>query len=112
MALIKDQTSDKVWLDCYRKRAAFYVNGYRILCLLTVHPGMIFVNKKKLTPNFFLVCFISILYMFRTAMCPSTGELLYQCDTWFMSLCVGAYAPAYQTVIYTESHKPGVALIH
>jgi len=26
--------------------------------------------------------------MFRAVMCPSSGELLYQCDTWFMSLCV------------------------
>ena len=26
--------------------------------------------------------------MFRAAMCPSSGELLYQCDTWFTSLCV------------------------
>jgi len=26
--------------------------------------------------------------MFRVAMCPSLGELLYQCDIWFMSLCV------------------------
>ena len=32
--------------------------------------------------------FISILYMFWAAMCPSSGELLYQCDIWFMSLCV------------------------
>jgi len=32
--------------------------------------------------------FISILYMFRAAMCPSSGELLYQFDTCFMSLCV------------------------
>jgi len=32
--------------------------------------------------------FISILYMFRAAMCPSSGEILYQSDTWFMSLCV------------------------
>jgi len=32
--------------------------------------------------------FISILYMFRAAMCPSSGELLYQCDTWFMPLSV------------------------
>ena len=32
--------------------------------------------------------FISILYVFQAAMCPSSGELLYQCDTWFMSLCV------------------------
>jgi len=26
--------------------------------------------------------------MFRAAMCPLSGELLYHCDTWFMSLCV------------------------
>jgi len=26
--------------------------------------------------------------MFRAAMCPSSGELSYQCDSWFMSLCV------------------------
>jgi len=33
--------------------------------------------------------FISILYMFWAAMGPSSGELLYQCDTWFTSLCAG-----------------------
>ena len=32
--------------------------------------------------------FIPILYMFRAAMCPLSGELLYRCDTWFMALCV------------------------
>jgi len=32
--------------------------------------------------------FIPILYMFRAAVCPSSGELLYQCDTWFISICV------------------------
>ena len=36
----------------------------------------------------FSCTFISILRMFRAAMCPSSGELLYQCDAWFMSLCV------------------------
>jgi len=36
----------------------------------------------------FACTFISILYMFRAAMCPSSGELLYQCDTWCMSPCV------------------------
>ena len=35
----------------------------------------------------FSFIFISILYMFRAAMCPSSGQLLYQCDTWYMSLC-------------------------
>ena len=36
----------------------------------------------------FSCMFISILYMFRAAMCPSSGELLYQRDTCFVSLCV------------------------
>ena len=36
----------------------------------------------------FLCMFICILYMFRAAMCPSSGELVYQCNTWFMSLCI------------------------
>jgi len=31
--------------------------------------------------------FIFILYKFQAAMCLSSGELFYQCDTWFMSLC-------------------------
>jgi len=31
--------------------------------------------------------FISILYMFQAAMCPSSGEL-YQYDIWYMSLCI------------------------
>jgi len=43
--------------------------------------------KKPTWRTIFHVC-ISILYMFRTAMCSSSEELLYQCDTWFMSLYV------------------------
>jgi len=72
-------------------RREFYV-------LLTVHPGMILVNNQ-FDAQFFSCMFISILYMFRAAMCPSSGELLYQVDR------------AYQTVIYTEWYKPGVELI-
>jgi len=52
-----------------------------------MHPGMTIVNNQ-LDEQFFSCMFISILYMFRVAMCPSSGELLYQCDIWFMSLCV------------------------
>ena len=36
----------------------------------------------------FSCMFISILSMFRAAMCPSSGELFYDGDIWFMSLCV------------------------
>ena len=43
--------------------------------------------QEHMTQNFSYM-FISILYMFRAAICPSSGEVLYQCDTWFMSLCV------------------------
>jgi len=32
--------------------------------------------------------FISNLYLFRAAVCPSSGELSYQRDIWFTSLCV------------------------
>jgi len=53
---------------------------------LTVHPGTILVNNQL--EQFFTCMFISILYISRAAMCSSSGELLYQCDTWFMSLCV------------------------
>jgi len=55
--------------------------------LLTVRASIIFVNKPTWCTNFSCM-FISILYMFRAAMYPSWRELLYQCDTWFMSLCV------------------------
>jgi len=45
------------------------------------------IGYTNLTHNFSCI-FISILYMFRAAICSSSEELLYQCDTWFMSLCV------------------------
>ena len=63
---------------------------------------MILVNNQ-IEAQFFLCMFICILYMFHAAMCPSSGELLYQYDTWFMSLCVDdrLVRIPYQTVIYT-----------
>jgi hypothetical protein len=43
--------------------------------LLTVHLDIILVNNQ-LDSQFFSCMFISILYMFRAAMCPSWGELI------------------------------------
>jgi hypothetical protein len=43
--------------------------------LLCVHLGIIFVNNQ-LDAQFFLCMFISILYMFQAAMCPSSWELI------------------------------------
>jgi len=64
--------------------------------------------------------FISILYMFRAAIFPSSGELILSMrHLVYVSLCrwpsgmqAGmSFRPAYQTVIYTEWHIPGVVLI-
>ena len=61
----------------------FYIYIYRPISfkvefcvLLTVHLGIIFVNNQLDAQFFFFCIFISILYMFRTAMCPSSGELI------------------------------------
>jgi len=59
---------------------------------------MLLHTRRSSTHNFSCM-FISILYTFRAAMCPSSGELLYQCDTWFMSLCVDD-----RLVCYTRCH--------
>jgi hypothetical protein len=50
-----------------------YENEFYVL--LTVHIDITFVNNH-LDAQFFLCMFISILYMFREAMCPSSGELI------------------------------------
>jgi len=67
--------------------------------------------------------FISIIYMFRAAMCPVSGELIVIIDIWCMSPCIDnrlecrfgwecvSSTPAHQTVIYTEWHIPDVVLI-
>jgi len=56
------------WASMELKNAKLYV-------LLTVHLVIIFVNNQ-LEHNSFLCMFISILYMFWTAMCPSSRELI------------------------------------
>ena len=49
--------------------------SFSLYVLLTVHLGIIFVNNQ-LDAEFFPCTYISILYMFRTAVCPSPGELI------------------------------------
>jgi len=52
-----------------------------------VHLGIIFVNKQ-LEAQLFRYMFISIPHMFRAAMFPSSGELIYQYYIWYMSLYI------------------------
>jgi len=44
--------------------------------LLTLHLGIFFVNNQLDAQFLFSCMFISILYMFRAAMCPSSGKLI------------------------------------
>jgi hypothetical protein len=60
---------------------------FELYVLLTVHPGVILVNNQ-FDAQFLKCMFISVLYMFRAAMCSSSGELFYECYIWFMSPCV------------------------
>jgi len=48
------------------------VSGIVFYVLLTVHLGIIFVNNKIDAQLIFL--YISIIYMFRAAMCLSSGK--------------------------------------
>ena len=74
----------KIKIFCFDLLPALFIAEFYVL--LTVHPDMNHVNNQLDAQCFMYV--YSILYMFRAAMCPSPGELLYQCDTWCMSLCV------------------------
>jgi len=60
--------------------------------------------------------FISILYMFRAVMCPSSGELILSIRhlvyvTLYKYHLVCRFAPPHQTIIYIEWHIPHVILI-
>jgi len=56
------------WLFLFfKRRLLFYA-------LLTVHRSVIFVNRPTWCTNFSCM-FVSILYMFRATICPSSGEL-------------------------------------
>ena len=78
----------------------------------------IFVNKPTWRAIFSYV-FISILYMFRAAMCPSSGKLIVSMrHLVYVTLCrwpsgmqVRTELMSFQTVFYKEWHIPGVALI-
>jgi len=59
----------------YQKLIIPVIKYNEFYVLLTVYLGLIFVNNQ-LYANSFSCMFISILYMFRTAMCPSSGELI------------------------------------
>jgi len=60
--------------------------------------------KQPTWRTFFSCMFISVIYMFRAALCPSSGELLYQSDTWLMSHCVDDRLVCRSICSYIMSH--------
>ena len=60
----------------------------KLYVLLTVHPCTILqINPTRRTILFNL--FISLLYVFRATMCPSSGEIIVYMRHWYMSFCMG-----------------------
>ena len=76
---------------------------FPIYVLFTVRLGIILVNNPL--AHFFSCMFISILYMFRAAMYPSSGELIVSIHLVYVTLCrrpSGVQVKtARQTVVYT-----------
>jgi hypothetical protein len=81
---------------------------------------IIFVNNQLDAQFLFSCIFISILSMFRAAMCPSSGELIVSIRhlvyvtvyRWLFGVQVQSCRfPAHQTAFYTEWHITDVVLI-
>ena len=65
---------------CKLRYDTFYV-------LLTVHPCTILqINPNRCT--ILLSIFMSLLYVFRATMCPSSGENTVSMRHWYLSLCM------------------------
>ena len=61
--------------------------------MLSVHPCTILqINPTRCT--ILLSIFISLLYMFRATMCPSSGEITVSMRYWYLSLCMGGVCSA------------------
>ena len=66
---------------------------YQFYVLLSVQPGTILqINPTRCT--ILLGMFISLLYMFRATMCPSSGEITVSVWHWYLSLCMGGVRSA------------------
>jgi len=78
--------SSQIPLPHHKATLRFAVRSETFLVHSRMSYTFMILVKNQRDVQFFCM-FISILYIFRVAMCPSSGELLYQCDTWFVSPC-------------------------
>ena len=101
----KDSSVHLLWVFvCLTTDRAVYL--FVMFCvLLTVHPCTILqINPTRCTILFSI--FISLLYMFRATMCPSSGEFTVSMQHWYLSLCMGGvWSPGWSEtpVLYSES---------
>jgi len=87
---------------CGGKNGEFYV-------LLTMHPCTILqINPTRCTV--LLGVFISLLCMFWTTMCPSSGEITVSMHHWYLSLCMGGVWSASWS--FTPTSRPDQGFIY
>ena len=63
----------------------------RILCFVDRAFLYNIFKLSQLVAQYRLVYLFQLLYMFRTTMCPSSGELTLSMRHWYFSLCMGGY---------------------
>jgi len=109
----------------FMSKSVYIILGHSVyvvffmVCLLCISVKSLYITN--LAHSFFSCMFISILYIFQAATCPSSGELIVSIRhlvyvtlyRWPFSVQVwtSSSKPAHQTVIYTEWHIPDVVLI-
>jgi hypothetical protein len=86
---------------------------HSVLCFVDLHSCTIFqINPNRCTV--LLSIFISLLYMFRATMCPSSEEITVSMRHWYLSLCMGGVwsagwsftPPSTQYTTHTEWQIP------
>ena len=66
----------------------------QIHCIHQLSAVSVFKTNLQINPTrctILLSIFISLLYMFRTTMCPSSGEITVSMRHWYLSLCMGGF---------------------
>jgi hypothetical protein len=80
-AVLMDSYYFQNWQSSYSKNVKYVKVIVRFYVLLTLQPCIIFSKWSQLGPPYFLVYLFQLLYKFRATTCPSSGKLLYLCDS-------------------------------
>ena len=86
-----------IWWQSKSALLLFYGAGVSKCFMTKCHNGFIVLQINPTRCTILLSIFISLLYMFRTTMCPSSGEITVSMRHWHLSLCMGGFWSAEQT---------------